>query len=129
VTARAFADPTIWSEVCSAAATVIGAEGVASVPVVGPSRDNWSYFLGYRLSDHLLEHLVAAQKDLAVGRAQEVGLLNRRNVPSQGRRRTPLDSSPVVSTLQTMQPRASAVFHSHFRTSRALSSIGRAVDF
>src|SRR3954453_20560745 len=43
--ARPLADPTIWSEVRSAAATVIGGEAVASLPVVGPSRDNWSYFL------------------------------------------------------------------------------------
>src|SRR3954451_12783279 len=63
-TARAMADPTIWSEVRAAAATVIGAEGVATLPVVGPSRDNWSYFLGHRLSEELLEHLVSAQRDL-----------------------------------------------------------------
>jgi hypothetical protein len=106
-TARALADPTIWSEVRSAAATVIGAEAMASLPVVGPSRDNWSYFVGHRLSGDLLEHLVSAQRDLAVRRAQEVGLLNDTDAVPAGKYRREhvvgLDGKVFSSPLRSLE--------------------------
>jgi hypothetical protein len=106
-TARALADPTIWSEVRSAAATVIGAEGVVNLPVVGPNRDHWSYFLGHRLSGELLEILVARQRDLAVSRAQEVGLLNDTEVVPAGKYRREhvvgLDGKVFSSPLRSLE--------------------------
>jgi hypothetical protein len=106
-TARALADPTIWSEVRSAAATVIGAEEVTALPVVGPNRDHWSYFLGRRLSEDVLEQLVARQRDLAVRRAQEIGLLNDTEAVPAGKYRRDhvvgLDGKVFSSPLRSLE--------------------------
>ena len=45
------------------------------MPAVGPNRDHWAYFLKNRLHDAVLEELLDLQRDLAIERASEVGLL------------------------------------------------------
>ncbi len=108
-TARALADTMIWSEVRSAAATVIGVEGLTNLPSVGPNRDHWSYFVGHRISETLLEHLVTAQRDLAVrrGLAEQIGLLNDTETASVGKYRRDhvvgLDGKVFSSPLRSLE--------------------------
>jgi hypothetical protein len=72
-TARALADPTLWGEAVRSAAHLT--EDSAPLPAVGPTRDHWTYFLKGRLRPDVLEELITLQRDLAVTRASEVGLL------------------------------------------------------
>lgn len=72
-TARALADPVLWAEVLRAAAHLT--DGCGPVPTVGPNRDHWAYFLKTRLNTQVLEQLLALQRDLAIERSAEVGLL------------------------------------------------------
>ena len=74
-TARALQDPMIWAQVVHAAAPLTqGADQPATDR--GPSRDHWAYFLKHRISETVLDQILLLQRDLAVQRAQEVGLLN-----------------------------------------------------
>jgi hypothetical protein len=75
-TARALADPVTWSDVAQATATLLGADAVSALPAHGPSRDHWGYFLKHRLTPQVLQRLLTLQRDLAVARAHEIGLLN-----------------------------------------------------
>ena len=84
-TGRALQDPYVWHEVVQAARQVFGDVASADVPNVGPNRDHWSYFIKRRLSPDLLRQLVLMQRDLAVRRAREVGLLNPDDSPAVGK--------------------------------------------
>ena len=72
-TARALADQVLWAEVLRSAAHLV--DSSAPLPAFGPNRDHWAYFLKSRLSTEILEELLALQRDLAIERASEVGLL------------------------------------------------------
>jgi hypothetical protein len=82
--ARAVADPTIWNVVVTEARRVLGLDLTADVPVTGPTRDHWSYFIKRRLSADLLERLGSLHRSLGIERAQEVGLLNDADAHSPG---------------------------------------------
>jgi hypothetical protein len=75
-TGRALADRTVWADVTLEAERLLGADAVATLPSIGPNRDHWSYFCKRRITPGVLKQLVALQRDLAVDRATEVGLLN-----------------------------------------------------
>jgi hypothetical protein len=88
------------------AATVIGHDALTDLPDAGPSRDQWSYFLRRRISSELLQELIAAQRDLAITRACEVGLLNPGEPVSPGKYRREyvvgLDGKVFSSPLRTL---------------------------
>ncbi len=83
-TARAFADPVVWNDAVRAAATILGQAQVADIPATGPNRDHWAYFLKRRVTPEVLVALVALQRDLAIRRAHEIGLLNATDLHSPG---------------------------------------------
>ncbi|MEJ7690229.1 MAG: hypothetical protein WKF76_07235 [Nocardioidaceae bacterium] len=77
-----------------------------TIPVTGPSRDHWGYFVKRRLHRAALERLVALQRDLAVERAREVGLLDPQAAYSAGNYRRDhvvgLDGKVFSSPLRTL---------------------------
>ncbi len=105
-TARAFAERSVWDGVIAAAASVIGKEASETIPVTGPSRDHWGYFVKRRLHRAALERLVALQRELAVERAREVGLLAPQTFYSAGNYRRDhvvgLDGKVFSSPLRTL---------------------------
>jgi hypothetical protein len=105
-TARAFTEHSVWNDVLLAAATIVGAESVTAVPPTGPNRDHWSSFCKRRLNDSVLEQLVTLQRDLAIDRAHEVGLLNHEAAYSPGNYRRDhvlgLDGKVFSSPLRTL---------------------------
>jgi len=104
-TARALQDSAVWQQVQQAAATVLGQESIAAVPATGPTRDHWSYFCKRRLTPAVLNALTLKQRDLAVRRAREVGLLDPADVTSPGKYRREhvvgLDGKVFSSPLRT----------------------------
>jgi len=106
-TARAFAERSVWGEVIAAAATVIGKDAAEMIAVAGPSRDHWGYFVKRRLHRAALERLVALQRDLAVERAREVGLLDPQAAYSAGNYRRDhvvgLDGKVFSSPLRNLE--------------------------
>ncbi len=105
-TTRALQDPAVWRDVLSAAAGVLGPESVADLPLTGPSRDQWNYFLKRRLTEKVLGAMTVKQRELGVRRAQEVGLLRVDEVTSPGRYRREhvvgLDAKVFSSPLRTL---------------------------
>ncbi len=105
-TARAFADPPVWHIVTDQAARTLGADAVSGLPPRGPNRDHWGYFVKHRLTPQLLHTLVGLQRDLAVARAQEVGLLNPDDAHSAGNYRREhvvgIDGKVFDSPLRTL---------------------------
>jgi len=75
-TARALADQAVWADVCTVAQRLTGEQAMAAVPLVGPNRDHWAYFVKGRVTPEVLVQLVRLQRDLAIDRAREVGLLD-----------------------------------------------------
>jgi len=75
-TARALADQAVWADVCTVAQRLTGEQAMAAVPLVGPNRDHWAYFVKRRVTPAVLVQLVRLQRDLAIDRAREVGLLD-----------------------------------------------------
>jgi hypothetical protein len=110
-TARALADETIWALVLTAARMQLGEAADDCVSTAGPSRDHWSYFCRRRVTPEVLAAMIAAQRDLAVRRAQEVGLLNSGDAyPAGGYRRdhvVGVDGKVFNSPLRTMHPNVS----------------------
>ena len=84
-TARALGEETMWGIVLDARASVGGAEASCPIPATGPTRDHWVYFVRSRLTSGVLNEMLELQRDLAVQRAVEIGLLERPEPP--GRRR------------------------------------------
>lgn len=76
-TARAFRDPLVWGIVRDEASEMLGVDAVAGVPRSGPNRDHWIYFVRRRLGDVALEEALEVQRNLAVDRAEEIGLLSQ----------------------------------------------------
>lgn len=76
-TARALQDPLMWGIVLDGACKLLESDPATHVPDVGPSRDNWIYFVKSRLSEETLQRALDLQRELAVERAQEIGLLAR----------------------------------------------------
>ena len=74
-TARALAEESVWGFVVAAALEVAGDNATASLPKVGPSRDHWVYFVRARLTSAVLKEILNLQRDLAMRRAAEIGLL------------------------------------------------------
>jgi len=76
-TERALREETMWVTVREAACSVLGANATQSLPMVGPTRDHWVYFVRARLKDDVLARVLDLQRNLAVQRAQEIGLLEQ----------------------------------------------------
>lgn len=74
-TARALGEETLWHIVLDAAGAVASSEELAAVPKVGPTRDHWVYFVKSRLNGTVLADALKLQRELAVKRAEEIGLL------------------------------------------------------
>ncbi len=106
-TGRALQDPDVWQQIVQAARQVLGDMNVGDLAHVGPNRDHWSYFLKRRLPPELLQQLVLMQRDLAVRRAREVGLLNPDDSPAVGKYRRDhvvgLDGKVFSSPLRTLE--------------------------
>ena len=83
-TGRALADRAVWADVLLGAERLLGTDAVATLPNVGPNRDHWGYFCKRRITPEVLDRLVQLQRDLAVERATEVGLLNPADPYSAG---------------------------------------------
>lgn len=73
--ARALQDPATWREVLAGAQGVLGDGALTGLSPVGPSRDHWIYFVRRRLTEATLQKALELQRDLAVQRAHDVGLL------------------------------------------------------
>jgi len=73
-TARHLADPLLWRAVMAAAEPYRSPS--EATPLLGPTRDQWSYFMRYRLTTELLPDLSATMTDLASQLARESGLLD-----------------------------------------------------
>ena len=74
-TARALGEETLWSRVLDSARASTGPKELATLPKVGPTRDHWVYFVKSRLNTSALTEVLALQRELAVRRAEEIGLL------------------------------------------------------
>lgn len=105
-TARALQDPAVWRDVLAAAAGVLGPDAVAAVPLTGPSRDQWNYFIKRRVTATVLEALTVKQRELGIRRAHEVGLLDPADATSPGKYRREhmvgLDGKVFSSPLRTL---------------------------
>ncbi len=80
-TARALEDPLVWGIVRDRAGAVSGPELEDRVPAIAPRRDHWVYFVRHRLSSDVLKSALKLQRELAVERAADLGLLDR---PARG---------------------------------------------
>lgn len=76
-TARALAEDTMWDLVVAEARAAIGHDTVGVVPAIGPTRDHWVYYVRARLTASVLREVLERQRDLAVQRAEQLGLLAR----------------------------------------------------
>jgi hypothetical protein len=74
-TERALREETMWATVVQAASEVLAGDAVESLPVIGPTRDHWVYFVRARLHEEVLAQLLDLQRTLAVQRAVQIGLL------------------------------------------------------
>jgi hypothetical protein len=74
-TARAMGEEMLWRIVLDSARAVVGDEALLAIPVVGPTRDHWVYFVKSRLRTNVLADALGLQRELAVKRAEEIGLL------------------------------------------------------
>ncbi len=105
-TARAFADPTTWRTVLKQASRFVQADQVNAIPARGPNRDHWGYFLKHRITPEVLKRLLDLQRDLAVARAKEIGLLNPDDPYSAGNYRREhvvgIDGKVFDSPLRTL---------------------------
>jgi len=75
-TARALGEETMWTVVLDGARKVLPDTAMAGVPEFGPTRDHWVYWVKSRLKDDVVPDLLELQRELAVERAEQVGLLS-----------------------------------------------------
>lgn len=98
----------MWAIALDASRTVRGGDIVAeTVPKVGPTRDHWIYFVRSRLTEDVLTDVLNLQRDLALRRAREIGLLSpleRRTVGGYRRENVVgIDGKVFSSPLRTLE--------------------------
>lgn len=106
-TARALREPVIWEVVLQGAREVFGTAVAQSAPKTGPTRDNWIYFVKSRLNDETLQKLLNIQRELAVERARNIGLLERPDRQPAGRYKREnvvgIDGKVFTSPVRTLE--------------------------